>query len=108
MEGSFGPDILIGNAKANAMLGQPGKDTFIGNGGDDVIDARDGAKDTSIQCGRGHPRVPAVPATKHHKRIPAIPATGRPEGRALVDPIDPAPLQCATVVQGHPVPGLNG
>ena len=90
------------------MLGQPGKDIFFGNGGDDVIDARDGVKDYSIQCGRGHPRVPAVPATKHHKRIPAIPATGRPEGRALIDPIDPAPLQCANVVQGHPVPGLNG
>jgi Ca2+-binding RTX toxin-like protein len=104
MEGSFGPDILIGNAKANAMLGQPGKDTFIGNGGDDVIDARDGGKDDSIQCGRGHPRVPAVPATKHHKRIPAIPATGRPEGRALVDATDPPPLQCAAVVEGDPVP----
>jgi Ca2+-binding RTX toxin-like protein len=108
MEGSFGPDVLVGNAKANAMLGQPGRDTFIGNGGDDVIDARDGEKDDSIQCGRGHPRVPAIPATKSHKRIPAIPAKGRPEGRALLDPIDPAPTQCATVVQGHPVPGLHG
>jgi Ca2+-binding RTX toxin-like protein len=108
MEGSFGPDILIGNAKANAMLGQPGRDTFIGNGGDDVIDARDGTKDDSIQCGRGHPRVPAIPATKRHKRVPAKPATGRPEGRALIDPIDPAPFNCATVVHGTPVPGLNG
>ncbi|HEX3737264.1 MAG TPA: calcium-binding protein [Solirubrobacterales bacterium] len=108
MEGSFGPDILIGNHRANAMLGQPGKDIFIGNGGDDVIDARDGQKDDSIQCGRGRPRVPAVPATKHHKRIPAKPATGRPEGRALIDSIDPAPFNCATVVHGHPVPGLNG
>ncbi|HWH19745.1 MAG TPA: calcium-binding protein, partial [Solirubrobacterales bacterium] len=108
MEGSFGPDILIGNARANAMLGQPGRDTFIGNGGDDVIDARDGVKDTSIQCGRGHPRVPAVPATKHHKRIPPKPATGRPEGRALLDPMDPPPLQCAAAVQGAPIPGLHG
>jgi Ca2+-binding RTX toxin-like protein len=108
MEGSFGPDILIGNAKANAMLGQPGRDTFIGNGGDDVIDARDGVKDDSIQCGRGHPAVPAKPATKNHKRVPGKPATGRPEGRALLDSIDPPPLQCAAVVQGHPVPGLHG
>jgi Ca2+-binding RTX toxin-like protein len=108
MEGSFDNDILIGNSRANAMLGQPGRDIFIGNGGDDVIDARDGVKDDSIQCGRGHPRVPAVPATKHHKRVPPIPATGRPEGRALLDPIDPAPTQCATVVHGHPVPGLHG
>jgi Ca2+-binding RTX toxin-like protein len=98
MEGSFDNDILIGNRKANAMLGQPGKDIFIGNGGEDVIDARDGQADDSIQCGRGHPRVPAVPATKHHKRVPPKPATGRPEGRALIDPIDPVPIQCATVV----------
>jgi len=108
MEGSFGPDVLIGNGRPNAMLGQPGKDTFIGNGGDDVIDARDGQKDDSIQCGRGHPRVPAVPATPRHKRRPAIPATGRPEGRALVDKIDPAPFNCAQVVHGTPVPGLHG
>jgi Ca2+-binding RTX toxin-like protein len=108
MEGSFGPDTLIGNGRANAMLGQPGKDIFIGNGGDDVIDARDGIKDDSIQCGRGHPRVPAVPATKQRKRVPPIPATGRPEGRALLDAIDPPPLQCAAVVHGTPVPGLHG
>ena len=108
MEGSFGPDILIGNGRPNAMLGQPGRDIFIGNGGDDVIDARDGTKDDSIQCGKGHPRVPAVPKTKHHKRVPPIPATGRPEGRALVDSIDPEPFNCAAVVHGTPVPGLNG
>ncbi len=108
MEGSFDNDILIGNGRPNAMLGQPGKDIFIGNGGDDVIDARDGVKDDSIQCGRGHPRIPAVPKTKHHKRKPAIPATGRPEGRALEDAIDPSPTQCAKVVHGHPVPGLHG
>jgi Ca2+-binding RTX toxin-like protein len=108
MEGSFDNDILIGNSRGNAMLGQPGKDIFIGNGGDDVIDARDGVKDDSIQCGRGHPRVAAVPATKSHKRIPPIPATGRPEGRALLDRSDPAPLQCAFEVHGTPVPGLHG
>jgi Ca2+-binding RTX toxin-like protein len=108
MEGSFDNDILIGNSKANAMLGQPGKDIFIGNGGDDVIDARDGVKDDSIQCGRGHPAVPGKPKTKHHKAVPAKPATGRPEGRALLDSIDPEPTQCATVVHGTPVPGLHG
>jgi Ca2+-binding RTX toxin-like protein len=108
MEGSFGPDVLIGNGRPNAMLGQPGRDVFIGNGGDDVIDARDGVKDVSIQCGRGHPRIPAVPKTKDHKRKPAIPATGRAEGRALMDTIDPPPLQCAKEVYGTPVPGLHG
>jgi Ca2+-binding RTX toxin-like protein len=108
MEGSFGPDTLIGNGRANAMLGQPGKDIFIGNGGEDVIDARDGAKDDSIQCGRGHPFVPGQPKAKDHPAVPPIPATGRPEGRALLDLIDPTPVQCATVVHGTPVPGLNG
>jgi Ca2+-binding RTX toxin-like protein len=108
MEGSFGPDILIGNGRANAMLGQPGKDTFIGNGGDDVIDARDGVKDNSIQCGRGHPRVPGKPKTKTHPAVPPIPATGRPEGRALLDKDDPAPFNCAVTKHGTPVPGLNG
>jgi Ca2+-binding RTX toxin-like protein len=108
MEGSFGPDTLIGNGRPNAMLGQPGKDIFIGNGGDDVIDARDGVKDISIQCAKGHPRVPAVPKTQHHPRKPPIPATGHPEGRALEDGIDPPPFNCAYEVQGRPVPGLHG
>ncbi|HEY2054454.1 MAG TPA: calcium-binding protein [Solirubrobacterales bacterium] len=108
MEGSFGPDILIGNGRANAMLGQPGKDIFIGNGGDDVIDARDGDADVSIQCGRGHPRVPGKPKTKNHPAVPPIPATGRPEGRALLDTIDPAPINCAVTKHGTPVPGLHG
>ena len=35
------------------MLGQPGEDRFYGNGGEDIIDARDGVRDFSIQCGRG-------------------------------------------------------
>ena len=34
-------DILIGDARDNAMLGQPGEDRFYGGGGEDVIDARD-------------------------------------------------------------------
>jgi Ca2+-binding RTX toxin-like protein len=108
MEGSFGPDMLIGNGRPNAMLGQPGKDVFIGNGGDDVIDARDGVADDSVQCGRGHPRVPGRPKTKIHKAVPAKPATGRPEGRALLDPQDPPPFNCAIAKHGTPVPGLNG
>ena len=45
MEGSFDWDVLIGDGRANSMLGQPGEDVFIGNGGDDVIDARDGVRD---------------------------------------------------------------
>jgi Ca2+-binding RTX toxin-like protein len=99
MEGSFDWDVLIGDGRANSMLGQPGEDRFYGNGGDDVIDARDGVKDFSIQCGRGHE------AIKKGKRD--IPATGTPTGRALTDSFDPGPFNCAIVKHGTPVPGLN-
>ena len=68
------------------MLGQPGDDRFYGNGGDDVIDARDGVRDFSIQCARGR----------------------KPTGRALRDSFDPLPEACAISKNGRPVPGLNG
>ena len=58
MEGSFDNDVLIGDSRPNSMLGQPGQDEFYGNGGDDIIDARDGRRDFVIQCGR-HPSQPA-------------------------------------------------
>lgn len=96
MEGSFDNDILIGNGQANSMLGQPGEDKFFGNGGDDVIDARDGVRDNSIQCAPG-------PLPKKGK-----PVRGRSAGRALTDDFDPAPFKCAIVKHGTPVPGLNG
>jgi RTX calcium-binding nonapeptide repeat (4 copies) len=85
IEGSFDYDVLIGDAGANSMLGQPGVDRFYGRGGEDTIDARDGVRDEVIQCG-----------TKGH-----------PSGRALIDPIDPPPVDCAEVVHGTPVAGLN-
>jgi Ca2+-binding RTX toxin-like protein len=85
IEGSFDYDVLIGDAGANSMLGQPGKDRFYGRGGEDTIDARDGVRDEVIQCG-----------TKGH-----------PSGRALIDPFDPPPVDCAEVVHGAPVAGLN-
>jgi Ca2+-binding RTX toxin-like protein len=84
MEGSFDNDVLIGNAKRNAMLGQPGRDRFYGNGGDDIVDARDGMRDFFIQCGRS-----------------------RRAGRALTDPFDPPTRACAARKHGEPVPGLN-
>jgi Ca2+-binding RTX toxin-like protein len=102
MEGSFDWDVLIGDSRANSMLGQPGEDVFIGNGGDDVIDARDGVRDFSIQCGRGKP-----PRKKKHGKGMTKP-TGKPAGRALTDSFDPEPFNCATVKHGTPVPGLNG
>ncbi len=87
MEGSFDWDVLIGDSRANSMLGQPGKDVFIGNGGDDVIDARDGERDFSIQCGRGTP-----PHKKPHGKG-MTKGTGKPAGRALTDSFDPQPVQ---------------
>jgi Ca2+-binding RTX toxin-like protein len=102
MEGSFDNDVLIGDGRANSMLGQPGEDVFIGNGGEDVIDARDGVRDGSIQCGRGRP-----PTKKPNGKGLTKP-TGKPAGRALTDSFDPEPFNCAIVKYGHPVPGLGG
>jgi Ca2+-binding RTX toxin-like protein len=95
MEGSFDNDVLVGDAGPNAMLGQPGQDRFYGGGGDDVIDARDGVRDFSIQCGHG-----AAPK-------PGRPIIGTASGRALTDSFDPAPALCEITKNGHPVPGLG-
>jgi Ca2+-binding RTX toxin-like protein len=95
MEGSFDWDVLVGDGRPNAMLGQPGADRFFGGGGEDVIDARDGTKDFSIQCGRG--TVARRGGVVH----------GTPAGRALTDPFDPAPVLCEVTKHGHPVDGLG-
>jgi len=95
MEGSFDWDVLVGDGRANNMLGQPGADRFYGGGGEDVIDARDGTRDFSIQCGRG--RAPR----------PGRPVVGTSAGRALVDPFDPGPVLCDITREGHPVDGLG-
>ncbi len=95
MEGSFDWDVLVGDGRPNAMLGQPGADRFYGGGGDDVIDARDGTRDFSIQCGPG-----SAPA-------PGRPVRGTSAGRALTDPFDPAPALCDVTKHGHPVDGLG-
>jgi Ca2+-binding RTX toxin-like protein len=109
MEGSFDNDVLIGDGGPNAMLGQPGEDEFFGNGGDDIVDARDGVRDFSIQCGRGTPpRTIKVKGKGGKTEVRAIEGTGEPAGRALTDSFDPEPFNCATIKHGHPVPGLNG
>ena len=109
MEGSFDWDVLIGDGGPNAMLGQPGEDRFYGNGGEDIIDARDGVKDFSIQCGRGQaPREIKVKGKGGKTEIRETVGTGKPEGRALTDKFDPDPYNCAFVKYGNPVPGLNG
>jgi Ca2+-binding RTX toxin-like protein len=109
MEGSFDWDVLIGDAGPNAMLGQPGEDRFYGMGGEDIIDARDGVKDFSIQCGRGEPpRRIKVKGRGGKTETKEIEGTGEPEGRAITDSFDPRPYNCALVKYGTPVPGLNG
>ena len=109
MEGSFDWDVLIGDGGPNAMLGQPGEDRFYGMGGEDIIDARDGVKDFSIQCGRGQPpRKVKVKGKGGKTETKEIAGTGQPEGRAITDSFDPAPYNCAFVKYGTPVPGLNG
>ena len=95
MEGSFDWDVLVGDSRPNAILGQPGADRFYGGGGDDVIDARDGTKDFSIQCGRGT------------VAMPGRPIHGTPEGRALTDPFDPGTTLCSITKHGRPVDGLG-
>lgn len=109
MEGSFDWDVLIGDGGPNAMLGQPGEDRFYGNGGDDIIDARDGVRDFSIQCGKGRPpRKVTVKGKGGRTETRETQGTGKPEGRAITDSFDPAPYNCAFVKHGTPVPGLHG
>jgi len=99
MEGSFDWDILIGDSRANNMLGQPGADRFYGGGGDDVIDARDGVRDFSVQC--GGKRQPSQRSGKPR------PIRGVATGRALVDPFDPPTDLCAITKHGEPIDGLG-
>ncbi len=105
MEGSFDWDVLIGDGGPNAMLGQPGEDRFYGNGGDDIIDARDGVRDFSIQCGKGEPPKKIKVRGKGGKtETRETEGTGNPAGRAITDEFDPAPFNCAFVKHGEPSP----
>ncbi len=95
MEGSFDNDVLIGDGGKNAILGQPGVDRIYGNGGEDVLDARDGVRDAAIQCAPGAQIVSGADLR------PA------PSGHAFVDSFDPHPVSCAETTIGHPVKGLG-
>jgi Ca2+-binding RTX toxin-like protein len=68
LEGSDGPDLLIGDSGSNSFLGHLGADTFVGKGGNDFIDAIDGKADKSINCGGS--------------------------GEVLKDKVDPSPVAC--------------
>ncbi len=61
LEGSDGPDVLIGDNGDNSFLGHLGADTFIGKGGNDFIDAVDGQHDKEIDCGAGKDEVQRDP-----------------------------------------------
>jgi len=52
LEGSDGPDVLVGDNGDNSIMGHIGKDTLIGKGGSDFIEALDGQRD-KIDCGGG-------------------------------------------------------
>jgi Ca2+-binding RTX toxin-like protein len=54
LEGSDGPDVLIGDNGDNSFLGHLGADTFLTKGGDDFVDAADGQRDKAIVCGGGN------------------------------------------------------
>lgn len=53
LEGSDGPDVLIGDNDDNSLMGHLGADILIGKGGNDFIDAIDGQRDEQIDCGGG-------------------------------------------------------
>ncbi len=53
LEGSDGPDVLVGDGGENSFLGHLGADVFLGKGGNDFIDAVDGKRDKQISCGGG-------------------------------------------------------
>ncbi len=54
LEGSDGPDVLVGDNGTNSLFGHLGADTFIGKGGNDSIEAIDGQRDKAIVCGGGN------------------------------------------------------
>lgn len=54
LEGSDGPDTLVGDNGDNSLMGHLGADTFIGRGGNDFIEAVDGQRDKRIDCGAGN------------------------------------------------------
>jgi hypothetical protein len=53
LTGGAGADTLVGNVLANVLDGGAGADTFVAGDGNDAIEARDGVRDTSFDCGAG-------------------------------------------------------
>ncbi len=85
LEGSESPDLLVGNAENNQLLGHRGADEFFaGAGEEDVVLANSEDSDTAINCGPG----------AKDRAIVDIPHPGLYE--------DPAPVECESVRQGIP------
>jgi Ca2+-binding RTX toxin-like protein len=53
LEGSDGPDVLVGDGDENSIMGHLGADVLVGKAGSDFIDAADGQRDKQIDCGGG-------------------------------------------------------
>ncbi|HMI81690.1 MAG TPA: calcium-binding protein [Solirubrobacterales bacterium] len=53
LEGSDGPDVLVGDNGDNSLMGHLGADVLLGKGGSDFIDAADGQRDKQVDCGGG-------------------------------------------------------
>jgi Ca2+-binding RTX toxin-like protein len=70
LEGTFGRDVLTGDAGDNGFFGQPGADEFYGRDGNDIVGARDGQADRVIDC------------------------EGGDADEAVTDPSDPPPVGC--------------
>jgi Ca2+-binding RTX toxin-like protein len=74
LEGSNQGDELFGDVARNYLLGRNGPDSLYGREGDDLLQTNDGLADNAIDCG-----VDPDP------------------DRALIDSVDPAPLNCEVV-----------
>ena len=98
MEGSFDWDVLIGDGRANAMLGQPGEDVFYRQ--------RRRRRDRRP---RRRPRLldpvrPRQATAQKKQRQRHDQAHRHAAGRALTDSFDPTPFNCADDQTRHPRP----
>jgi DNA-binding beta-propeller fold protein YncE/Ca2+-binding RTX toxin-like protein len=76
LEGSRGPDVLVGDDETNVLLGRAGADVLIGKGGDDRMLANNRSKkkdatpaekkdrDKRLDCGSGDDKLKRDPADK--------------------------------------------
>jgi hypothetical protein len=80
LEGSSGPDVLVGDSGANVLLGRGGADVLRGRAGDDRIlannrdlhgetRAEERDLDKRIECGSGQDRVKFDPADASHLKL---------------------------------------